>query len=71
MPPPPLPPPPLLPLPLPLPPPIEQQQPPAMSQSTKEMAMDVGMDQGAEQMTDGAGAQQSGSQGLMEDANVT
>ncbi len=52
-------------------PPVLQQQPPVASQSTEEMAMDMGTDQGDEQMTDGAGVQQSGSQGLMEDPNVT
>ncbi len=56
----------------PLPPLLNlQQQSPAALQSTEEMAMDVGMNQGDEQMTDGAGAQQSGSQGPTEDANAT
>ncbi len=62
---------PLTPPPLPLAPPGLQQQLPAMSQSTEETAMDVGVSQGDEQMTGGARAQQSGSQGLMEDANAT
>ncbi len=57
--------------PLPPMPPILPQQLPTASQSTEEMAMDVGTSQGDEQMTDGARAQQSGSQGPMEDANAT
>ncbi len=48
--------PPIAPLPPPLP--IMQQQPPAMPQLTGEMAMNVEMDQGDGEMTDGTGAQQ-------------
>ncbi len=62
---------PLLPLPAP---PILPQQPLAELQLTEVMAMDVGTEetvQGDELMTDGSGAQQSGSKGPMEDAEVT
>ncbi len=51
--------------------PVLQQQSPAVSQSAEEMAMDVGTNQGDEQMTDRAGVQQSESQGPTEDANAT
>ncbi len=51
--------------------PIMQQQPHTMSQSTEEMAMETGMDQGDRKTTDGTEVQQSGSQGLTEDANAT
>ncbi len=50
---------------------IVQLQPPATSQPTEETAMETGMDQGDGKMTGGTEAQQSGSQGLMEDANTT
>ncbi len=54
-----------------VPPPVALQQPPTVSQLTEEMAMETGMDQGDGKMTDRTKAQQSGSQGPTEDANVT
>ncbi len=52
-------------------PPMVPQQLPVMSQLTEETAMEPGTDQGNGKTTDGAEAQQSGSQGLTEDANAT